>query len=1690
MKNSNRIISLILALFIMMGTVMIPSPSYAYDNENNDRFVEAEYHITEENGKLYKEYNYDDIKPKIKTGFNLFMVGDPLPYSINVIWTTFDLIPSDVGVDIKFSIYDTASRKIIAETDKIVESTNDFETKYVFKETAAYSDSGVSHDTSTWRMRVPNEFRFDVRVKNADSGFSATSGMQALVAQYATPIYKAEYFTNKNTPALEVYKRDTDDIVKKIKINPTNLGENEYYSFGTDENGTRFYYAGKQINISHFEMQDNLVKLEISEPVVANRVQLYAKGAGVTDYNRQGSFTDTANDNTPYHYLVTGNYKTPHIVTVRQDLKVNFDPNGGQWNNADTDQEKEVKSFIIGHSMKIGESWGDIEAISVPTADEIKPPVINGRNNDFLGWNTDSEAKVALTNEEIENITITEDTTLYAIYSEQAPGTAKVEYLDNFGNPIDTKFQLEGVNYPDAIEGNIGDAIQKDAVTAPNFVGYRYINTVLNPENGTYTQEGNNKVQLYYEKIKDVIPSKEVKEKPAGYVTVEFLPGQNGTLEGETKYYVNPIAGKTNADITQPTINANTGFTVTNAKWDPSFDSDTKITKNATYTAQYTASEDIIPGTDPETNQPNERPAGYVMVEFLPGQNGTLEGETKYYVNPEAGKKNSDLTEPMIKAKPGFKAADRKWDPAFSNNAEITTDATYTAQYKSKVVIEDPKDGDYVKVNFSAETNGTFAVDATTEYWVLRGETVNLTAPTATGNTGYAFNGWNPEVKDIYDTDITHKAQYTYNGKDVVSQGPGEDKPQVPDNFVKVEFKPGSYGSIANTETVIYWVNPEKEVTVEAPMITAKEAYKHVGWDQELTQAFKNDTDINATYKAKVVTADPQDAENYVKVNFSAETKGSFEDNQTTEYWVLKGETVSLKAPTVKPNESYVFTNWDPKVATSYTENTTHKAQYAYNGENVIPVQDLNNPPEKPEGFVTVNFAKGDHGEFAQDAVTQYYVKKDTLVSLTAPTVTAEDDYKHTGWDHELVGKFTNDPTTITAQYEEITAPEPEQFTIRYLSMDTAMGTVTTDSETLTEGATPNGSTAKPAEGYEFVRWMDVENPTDTSLTYETIKPTEAKNSTYIAIFKATEPEPTNEFTIWYVPADSTMGRVSLDKETITEGQTIEGSTAFSNDETKYQFIKWIDESGNEVSTDATLTPNVKGSTVFVAVFDEIEKEPVKHTISFNANGGEGTMTSIEVLEGDYTLPVSNFTREDYNFVGWKVDGQEDVLTAGETIQVTEDTTLVAQWEKIPVTPEPTTYTVSYKSGSQNATGTMAKDTVKENEKYTVLKNKFEYEGHEFSGWLIEETKTYVQPGDSIDIHGDITLVAQWKEMTVTPDPEPTEKVTINYKFKSDNGTKLPKRVNNLLPKNDYVEEGSVVKAPVRFSNVRVYDNGGYWTFIQWAPEKFENVKLDGNYTFVGTWTWNEEESTPNTKPEQKPDPKPDKPGGNFIPGWTGEEKPDVKETGRHIAYIKGYPDDTIRPDRQITRAEAATLIARLEGLDMSNNNRPSFTDVESNWYNSAINVVTKKGLMQGYPDGNFKPNAPITRTEFAQLIKNINKKSYVNKGLPFEDVKGHWGYDAIDKAYRTGLITGYPDGTFKPDREITRGEVARIANNLYDRGVDESGLVIVANKTEQFKDLHRSHWAYFDLIEASNTHYYVRREAGKVMENWTKINK
>ena len=235
-------------------------------------------------------------------------------------------------------------------------------------------------------------------------------------------------------------------------------------------------------------------------------------------------------------------------------------------------------------------------------------------------------------------------------------------------------------------------------------------------------------------------------------------------------------------------------------------------------------------------------------------------------------------------------------------------------------------------------------------------------------------------------------------------------------------------------------------------------------------------------------------------------------------------------------------------------------------------------------------------------------------------------------------------------------------------------------------------------------------------------------------------------------------------------------------------------------------------------------------------------------------------------------------------------------------------------------------------------------------------------------------------------------------------------------------------------------------------------------------------------------DTRSNKGGQLILPGAPATEdttkKPVEKyETGTHKLYILGYEDNTFRPEGNMTRAEAATIIARLQGLSLANSARPNFIDVRTGWYNGAINAVVNAGYMKGYPDGSFRPNGKITRAEFAQMIKTIDK---ANTGMaPFADVKGHWAEAAINQAYSNARITGYPDGTFRPNNHITRAEAVTVFNKLYNRSVDNKGLSQVANKVAPFKDVTPNHWAYYQIIEASNTHVFYRTEKGQVAETW-----
>lgn len=219
------------------------------------------------------------------------------------------------------------------------------------------------------------------------------------------------------------------------------------------------------------------------------------------------------------------------------------------------------------------------------------------------------------------------------------------------------------------------------------------------------------------------------------------------------------------------------------------------------------------------------------------------------------------------------------------------------------------------------------------------------------------------------------------------------------------------------------------------------------------------------------------------------------------------------------------------------------------------------------------------------------------------------------------------------------------------------------------------------------------------------------------------------------------------------------------------------------------------------------------------------------------------------------------------------------------------------------------------------------------------------------------------------------------------------------------------------------------------------------------------------------------------------ELPPPPLEREKHDAYICGYPDGTVKPERQITRAEVATIFYRLlqdEARENVWSRTNSYSDVASGaWYNSAVSTLTNAGILTGYEDGTFRPNAPITRAEFATIAARFYHAPEVT-GDAFPDISGSWARVYINRAAALGLVRGYPDGTFRPNTEITRAEVMEIINNVLFRTPDKEHFLPDMVPWPDNPDT-PGNWSYEAVQEATNNHDYERVNNTST-ETWTKI--
>ena len=558
-----------------------------------------------------------------------------------------------------------------------------------------------------------------------------------------------------------------------------------------------------------------------------------------------------------------------------------------------------------------------------------------------------------------------------------------------------------------------------------------------------------------------------------------------------------------------------------------------------------------------------------------------------------------------------------------------------------------------------------------------------------------------------------------------------------------------------------------------------------------------------------------------------------------------------------------------------------------------------------------------------------------------------------------------------------------------------------------------------------------------------------------------------------------------------------------------------------------------------------------------------------------------------YHFTGWKCETSEGTTGTG-TLTVTASqvqTLFTAHPEqrvfRFTAQFEPNQFTVQFQKNADDAIGTMASQTFQYAEAGNAYlnPNAFVRPGYRFLGWSETADGTGTSYADQAKFQGvthyqgneikdddTITLYAQWKELPditidYTPFPEDLGTVTLNtaqteepseedlvpqsiytvsekgspdhqvhtfqgatakpkdgctFKGWYDQNKNQCSTDQNFVPQagtDNLYQSGSYVAVfEAQQYTLRFDANGGEGTMEDLTYTHGQDQSLTkcgftrAGYDFLGWATaadgnvaYHDQQSLSITQDTTlyavwKQQPNQGGSGGGHHNSGSGgtQEKPDetppttLNDTD-HYAYIVGYEDGTIRPNGHITRAEAATVFFRLltdEARDANLTDRSPYPDVSAGaWYNKAVATLSRMGILSGYEDGSFRPNATVTRAEFAAMAARFDTEAKP-VDTPFTDLTGCWAADEIAEAYGKGWVNGYGDNTFRPNGPITRAEAVTLINRVLRRLPETDKDLLPDERT--WPDNPETFWGYLALQEASNSHLYDRKSDG--YETQTKL--
>lgn len=478
-------------------------------------------------------------------------------------------------------------------------------------------------------------------------------------------------------------------------------------------------------------------------------------------------------------------------------------------------------------------------------------------------------------------------------------------------------------------------------------------------------------------------------------------------------------------------------------------------------------------------------------------------------------------------------------------------------------------------------------------------------------------------------------------------------------------------------------------------------------------------------------------------------------------------------------------------------------------------------------------------------------------------------------------------------------------------------------------------------------------------------------------------------------------------------------------------------------TNDADTKQNIKiekGLTI------DVKYDLDEHTLTFETNGGSA-INPVTVRHGNAVARPADPTKDKYTFIGWYADPEfteeYDFATVLEA-----DKTIYAKFEltSTPIGDIYVRYDVLHIKQLPDGTYDLANAEVehlsaKKDSTVTAVIKDYRATHHvNVNRTLSKLTGTAIQPYMGVDGKPVYTILSVYYDLdfhTLT--------------FDTMGGSKIAPET---------VRHGLTVAKPKDPVNGGYIFDGWYTDKTYRTPYNFA-TPLTQDTTIYAKWFL------------------------IVLPGVTVKKNTPKLNTADHFAYVQGYPDGTVKPAGNITRAETAAILFRLMD-DASRktyySTKSGFRDVaSSSWYNTYVATLNNAGVITDSSNGYFRPNEAITRAELAAMLAKFSETT--GAANYFNDVSAkYWAANAIAICAKLGWITGYPDGTFRPDKNVTRAELMAMINRATGRAPKSADAFLPGMKT--WIDNTSDKWYYLDVQEATNSHSYTVKGS----ETWTAL--